>query len=110
MSTGIGILLFVGNWLLAPLTAQFFKLSHPVRRPYQGSRQGQTGLGPKDIEELTNPDSPTLGGMVKSLSSLARDVGDLKTAIKWMTWAIGVSISFMALALTGVGLFSALHR
>src|SRR2546425_11737845 len=49
------------------LTAQFFKLAREVERPYSGSRQGQTGLGPKDIEALTNPDSPTLGGMVRSL-------------------------------------------
>ena len=70
------------------LTVQFFMLSHDVAKPYNGSRQNQTGLGATDIEELTHPDSPTLGGMVRSLSTLASDVGDLKSAVKWM----GISI------------------
>lgn len=75
------------------LTAQFFKLNHPVSKPYAGSRQGQTGLQPRDIEELNNPDSPTLGGMVKTLTALASDVGDLKTAVKWMAWAIPIIVT-----------------
>jgi dCTP deaminase len=90
------------------LTAQFFKLARDVERPYSGSRQGQKGLGPKDIEALTNPDSPTLGGMVRSLTALAKDVSDLKTAVKWMAWAIGLGIAAMTIALTGVGIFAAL--
>ena len=53
------------------LTVQFFRSAEPVAKPYAGSRQGQTGHGQTDIEELTHPDSPTLGGMVKSLSTLA---------------------------------------
>jgi dCTP deaminase len=74
------------------LTVQFFKLLRPVAKPYAGSRQGQTGLGASDIEELAHPDSPTLGGMVKSLSALARDVADLKTSVKWMGWAIPIIV------------------
>lgn len=87
------------------LTIQFFKLNHPVSRPYAGSRQGQTGLGSSDFEELTHPDSPTLGGMVKSLTSLATDVNDLKTSVKWMAWAVPVIV---AIGMTVVGLVVAL--
>lgn len=83
------------------LTVQFFRLAHAVAKPYSGSRQGQTGLGQTDIEELTHPDSPTLGGMVKSLSTLASDVGDLKTAVKWMAWAVPIIV---AIGMTVVGL------
>jgi dCTP deaminase len=83
------------------LTAQFFKLNHPVSRPYSGSRQGQTGLGPKDVEELTHPDSPTLGGMVKSLGALANDVSDLKTSVRWMAWAIPIIVG---LGITIIGI------
>ncbi len=86
------------------LTVQFFKLERPVAKPYAGSRQGQTGLRPGDLEELTHPDSPTLGGMVKSLSSLAADVGDLKSSVKWMAWAIPVIV---ALGMTIVGIIVA---
>jgi dCTP deaminase len=88
------------------LTAQFFKLNQPVAHPYAGSRQGQTGLGARDIEELSNPESPTLGGMVKSLASLARDVGELKTSVKWMAWALGIGVP---VALVVVGVVAALR-
>lgn len=94
------------------LTAQFFKLGRPVQRPYAGSRQGQTGLGAKDIEELANPESPTLGGMVKSLASLAFDVGQLQTSmarlegsVGRLTWAIPLIV---ALGITIMGIIVAL--
>lgn len=83
------------------LTAQFFKLNHPVDKPYAGSRQGQSGLGASDIEELSHPDSPTLGGMVRSLSALAADVADLKTSVKWMAWAIPVIVA-IGMAVVGI--------
>lgn len=83
------------------LTVQFFKLSHPVARPYAGSRQGQTGLGTTDVEELSHPDSPTLGGMVKSLSALASDVGGLNTSVarlegsvSRLSWVIPLLVAF----------------
>lgn len=83
------------------LTVQFFKLNRPVEKPYAGSRQGQTGLGTADIEELTHPDSPTLGGMVKSLSTLASDVGELNLSVAWLegsmsrlSWMIPLLVAF----------------
>ncbi len=87
------------------LTVQFFKLAIPVEKPYSGSRQSQTGLQSADIEELSNPDSPTLGGMVKSLATLASDVGELKTSVKWMGWAIPVIV---LVGMTVVGLVAVL--
>lgn len=75
------------------LTAQFFWLSSPVEKPYSGSRQGQTGLDPADIREMANPESPTIGGMVRSLASLAKDVGELKNSVKWMAWAIPIIVT-----------------
>ncbi|MGH8982047.1 MAG: dCTP deaminase [Acidimicrobiales bacterium] len=83
------------------LTVQFFRLARPVAKPYAGARQGQTGLGANDIEELSHPDSPTLGGMVKSLSTLASDVGDLKTAVKWMAWAVPAMVA-IGMAVVGI--------
>ncbi len=74
------------------LTTQFFKLSAPVERPYSGSRQGQSALSAKDIEGTADPDSPTLGGMVKSLQTLARDVGSLQASVRAMAWVVGVGL------------------
>jgi dCTP deaminase len=87
------------------LTVQFFRLNHAVDHPYDGPRQGQTGLRPDDLRELAHPDSPTLGGMVRSLSALARDVSDLKTSVKWMGWAIPIIVG---LGITVIGIIVAL--
>jgi dCTP deaminase len=87
------------------LTVQYFKLNEPVAHPYSGSRQNQTGLQAKDVEELTHPDSPTIGGMVRSLATLASDVGDLKTSVKWMAWAIPVVV---VIGMTIVGIIVAI--
>jgi len=83
------------------LTVQLFKLAEPVEHPYTGSRQGQTGLRPKDLHELHDPESPTLGGMVKSLASLAKDVGDLKSAVKWMGVAVPAIVA-LGIAVIGI--------
>lgn len=80
------------------LTVQFFKLNAPVANPYQGSRQGQTGLAPKDMESVVSADSPTLGGMVRSLATLAADVGALKTSVRALTWVVGGSLASIAVA------------
>lgn len=74
------------------LTAQFFRLGRPVENPYVGRRQGQEGITGKDVEELMHAESQTIGGMVRSLASLARDVGDLKTSVKWMGIAIPIML------------------
>lgn len=89
------------------LTASFFKLAHPVAHPYSGSQQGQTGLGPKDYEDVSHPESPTLGGMVKSLTALARDVSELRGSVNTVTWLIGVAVVFLTLVMTAIGILAA---
>jgi dCTP deaminase len=74
------------------LTTQYFRLDNPVESPYAGSRQGQSSLSAKDIEGTADPDSPTLGGMVKSLSTLAADVGSLRTSVTWMAWTVAIGL------------------
>jgi len=90
------------------LTVQFFRLNRPVEKPYAGSRQGQTGLGKTDIEELTHPDSPTLGGMVRSLSALAQDVSGLNTSVarlegsvSRLSWLVPLLVAF-GIAVTAI--------
>lgn len=76
------------------LTAQFFHLSAPVAEPYSGSRQGQAGITPTDIQELSETEGQTLGEMVKGLSALARDVSELKGSVGRLTWLLPVIILF----------------
>ena len=83
------------------LTAQFFKLAHPVAKPYAGKRQGQTGIQAKDIQELSASDSPTIGGMVKSLAVLAGDVSELRGSVGRLSWTIPLIVG---LGITVIGI------
>ena len=47
--------------------------------------------------------------MVKSLTSLARDVSELKGSVNTMTWAVGIAVGLMAIAITVVGIIAALR-
>ncbi len=76
------------------LTAQFFKLSEPVKIPYKGPYQGQVGITDRDIQELTQTEGLTLGGVVKTLGALAADVKDLRSSVKTLTWTIPVLVGF----------------
>lgn len=76
------------------LTAQLFRLSGPVERPYEGARQGQTGLSPTDVQELAQTEGLTLGEMVKTLGSLARDVAELRGSVSRLSWVLPLIVAF----------------
>lgn len=76
------------------LTAQFFRLSEPVETPYSGPRQGQVGISDQDIQELTQTEALTLGGVVKTLAALAADVRELRGSVKGLVWAIPAIVGF----------------
>ncbi len=70
------------------LTAQFFRLNEPVEKPYEGPRQKQQGITDRDIQELTQTEALTLGGVVKTLGALAADVRELKGSVFRLSWSI----------------------
>lgn len=76
------------------LTAQFFRLAEPSAKPYEGPRQDQTGITDRDIQELTQTEALTLGGVVKTLGALAADVRELKGSIGRLSWSIPVLVAF----------------
>jgi dCTP deaminase len=76
------------------LTAQFFRLPEPAAHPYKGDRQGQTGITPRDVQELTETEGLTLGEMMKTLSSLASDVSGLRGSITALAWAVPLIVLF----------------
>lgn len=89
------------------LTAQFFKLAAPVEHPYQGSRQGQQGIGPVDIQELTQTEALTLGQVVKTIGALAEnvsrlttDVAELRGTVNRFTWLVPLVITIVMTLLT----------
>lgn len=76
------------------LTAQFFRLSEPASKPYVGPRQDQAGITDRDIQELTQTEALTLGGVVKTLGALAADVRELKGSIGRLSWSIPLLVAF----------------
>lgn len=83
------------------LTAQFFRLAEPVRHPYSGPRQGQSGISEHDIQELTNTEGLTLGGVMKTLGAVAADVSELskqvnrvRGSLDRLTWSIPIIVLF----------------
>lgn len=87
------------------LTVQFFRLNHPVSKPYAGRHQDQPGIGAQDIQELAETDGMTLGQVIKTLGALARDVSELKGSVGRLTWllplivAIGMAVVGAVVAL-----------
>ncbi len=83
------------------LTLQFFALTRPVERPYDGVRQRQEGITPRDIQELAQTEGLTLGQVVKTLGVLAHDVGELKTSVgrlegsvSRLSWLVPLIVTF----------------
>ncbi len=76
------------------LTVQFFKLSEPVAQPYSGPRQGQSGITDRDIQELTQTEALTLGGVVKTLGALAADVKELRGSVGRLSWSVPLLVGF----------------
>jgi dCTP deaminase len=76
------------------LTLQVFRLSEPVANPYKGPRQGQLGITDRDIQELTQTEALTLGGVVKTLGALAADVKELRGSIGRLSWSVPLLVAF----------------
>jgi dCTP deaminase len=75
------------------LTIQFFRLSSPVSKRYCGFRQGQGGIGARDIQELVETEGLTLGQVMKTLSALAKDVAELRGSVNRLSWMLPVIVA-----------------
>ncbi len=60
-----------------------------MKKSYEGVRQDQTGISARDIQELTQTEGLTLGEMMKTLTSLAGDVSDLRVSVSKLTGSVG---------------------
>ena len=89
------------------LTTQFFRLNEPVSVPYRGPYQGQDGITARDIQELTRTEGLTLGQVIKTLSSLASDVAELRGSVARLSWLVPLIV---AIGMAVVGILVALRR
>jgi dCTP deaminase len=85
------------------LSAQLFRLAVPVKTPYSGSRQDQTGIDPRDIQELTQTEGLTLGEMMKTLNTLAVNVSDLRTSVGRLEGSVG-KLTWVIPVIIGAGI------
>lgn len=83
------------------LTVQFFLLNQPVSRPYTGRRKGQTGISPDDMRDLAEVEGMTMGEIIKTLSSVARDVSTLQGSVSRLTWMLPLIVG-LGIAVIGV--------
>jgi deoxycytidine triphosphate deaminase len=84
------------------LTIQFFRLSQPVAKPYSGTRKGD-GITAKDIQELAETEGMTLGQVMKTLTALAVDVGELRTSVQGLSTSVQ-RLSYSIPAIVALGL------
>ena len=83
------------------LTVQFFRLSHPVSKPYAGRHQDQSGISAQDIQELAETEGMTLGQVIRTLGALAGDVSELKGSVGRLTWMLPLIVAF-GMAVVGI--------
>ena len=89
------------------LTIQFFRLASPVSREYDGPSQRQHGITGMDIQELVDMEGMTLGQVMKTLTSLARDVAELRGSITRLSWSVPIIVG---IGMTIVGIIVALKK
>jgi dCTP deaminase len=75
------------------LTVQFFRLSEPVSGAYSGPRQDQPGITGRDIQELVETEGLTLGQVIKTLSTLAKDVSELRGSVSKLSWLVPLVVA-----------------
>jgi len=83
------------------LTVQFFRLNKPVENSYNGPQQGQTGISSRDMQELAETEGLTLGQVIKTLSTLAMEVAELKGSVNRLVWLVPFIVAF-GIAVIGV--------
>jgi len=87
------------------LTVQFFRLNQPVEEEYKGPRRKQKGITARDIPELAETEGLTLGQVIKTLTSLAVDVAELRGSVGRLSWSIPLIVG---LGVTIIGIIVAL--
>lgn len=87
------------------LTLQFFRLGHPVTKPYSGPHQGQRGISAQDMQELVETEGMTLGQVTKTLGALAKDVSELRGSVGRLSWVLPLIVG---VGMTVIGVVVAL--
>ena len=70
------------------VTVEFFKLITEASKPYSGIFQGQKTIPSDDIEFILTAKGITVSDVIKELSTLSKNVSELKGTIDTMKWIV----------------------
>jgi dCTP deaminase len=76
------------------LSVEFHRLEEPTTKPYDGSYQNKMGLGPEDIEFITEQEGVALSETLTTLRALSQNVASLAAEVKVLKWAVPVIVGF----------------
>lgn len=76
------------------LSVEFHRLSEASTKPYSGPYQDKLGLGPEEIESITENEGMALSEVLTTLRSLSQNVGALTSEMQTFRWLIPVIIAF----------------
>lgn len=72
------------------VTVEFFRLIKEASKPYTGIFQGQKTIPTDDIEFILTAKGITVSDVIKELSTLSRNVAELKGTIDTMKWLVPI--------------------
>lgn len=90
------------------VSVEFHRLSEPSAHPYDGPYQERLGLGPEEIEAITESEGMALSEVLTTLRTLTRDVGALansieltSTSLKRLEWVVPLIVA-IGMGIVGV--------
>lgn len=82
-------------------TVEFFRLEEAAGL-YDGEYQSQTGISPRDLQNMVEAQGMTFGQVISSLQELSQNVKSLSDSVAFLKWA------FPALLALGIAIISAI--
>lgn len=90
-------------------TIEFIKLLEPVKKPYSGPYQRQTGIPSIDIENIIKAKGMTFGEVIKAIGALSKDVKALGDSVGSLNKSVNRSYIFISLiVLAGMAIITAI--
>jgi len=89
-------------------TVEFYALVEEASEPYTGEYQSQTGITPRDLENLVEAQGMTFGQVIKLLGDVSLNVKSLSDSIGFLKWVIPITMAGLAIGIAVVGILVAL--
>jgi len=81
-------------------TVELFSLDNPAEKGYEGEYQEQSGISPRDLENLVEAQGMTFGQVIKTLSELSLNVKSLSDSVSFLKWFMPLGLAAVPLLIT----------